>query len=159
HSHWAVGYVDGYAIRVYREDETITDAFKVWCDLQESLSDYPVLNDEDLSEREYTATIENITSEGRRFVQDDAPEDWAGDVYSWLSDNHQREVEDRDGQGGCPSDEYIKQALMALGWLDPEYMPPQVLTCHICGRAVCDYEEGNPTAIPSHYPWLGLDGY
>src|SRR5262245_12387228 len=33
HSHWAVGYVDGYAIRVYDLDGNITAAFRCWCDL------------------------------------------------------------------------------------------------------------------------------
>jgi len=33
HSHWAVGHVDGYAIRVYRDGQ-ITDAFAKWCELQ-----------------------------------------------------------------------------------------------------------------------------
>lgn len=159
HSHWGVGWVDGFVIRVFNQDGTITPAFRVWCELQESLSDYPLLNEEDYSEREYEATIENITSGGRRFVKDDAPDEWADEVYTWLSDNHQREVENRDDQGGYPSDEYLKRALLALGWLDKDHMPPQTLSCHICGRVVCEYEDGKPTTVPSHYPWPDLDGY
>jgi hypothetical protein len=159
HSHWAVGYVDGYVIRVFNGDGTITPAFRTWCELQESLSDYPLLNEEDYSEREYEATIENITSAGRRFVKDDAPDEWADEVFSWLWDNHQREIENRDDQGGYPSDEYLKRALLALGWLDIEYMPPQTLSCHICGRIVKDWEEGDSTDIPPHYPHLDVNGH
>lgn len=51
HSHWAVGYVDGWAIRVYRDGE-ITEAFRTWCDLQDRLDDYPVLDDDLHSQEE-----------------------------------------------------------------------------------------------------------
>src|SRR6516162_9356210 len=59
HSHWAVGHVDGFSIRVYRDGE-ITDAFKAYHELCERLADYPILNEEDYSRREYEATLENI---------------------------------------------------------------------------------------------------
>ena len=39
HSHWAVGHVDGFSIRVHRDGE-ITDAFKTYHDLAERLTDY-----------------------------------------------------------------------------------------------------------------------
>ena len=39
HNHWAVGWVDGYAIRVYR-DGKITEAFRTWHDLQARMNDY-----------------------------------------------------------------------------------------------------------------------
>lgn len=52
HSHWAVGHVDGYAIRVYSTDGAITPAFKAWCDLQAQLEDYPILDEEDCSTEE-----------------------------------------------------------------------------------------------------------
>src|SRR5271166_632056 len=40
HSHWAVGHVDGFSIRVYRDGE-ITGAFRTYHDLMERLADYP----------------------------------------------------------------------------------------------------------------------
>ncbi len=53
HSHWAVGHVDGFMIRVYEADgTTITPAFLVYSELLCSLADYPILNEEDHSERE-----------------------------------------------------------------------------------------------------------
>lgn len=51
HSHWAVGHVDGYAIRVYRAG-AITDAFRAYHELTLALDDYPVLSDETLSQIE-----------------------------------------------------------------------------------------------------------
>ena len=45
HNHWAVGHVDGYAIRVYRKGK-VTAVFRKWCELQARLADYPVLDEE-----------------------------------------------------------------------------------------------------------------
>lgn len=52
HSHWAVGHVDGYAIRVYTKCGRITAAFKVWCDIQARIQDYPILDESLYSELE-----------------------------------------------------------------------------------------------------------
>ena len=50
HDHWAVGHVDGFSIRVYRNGE-ITEAFKTYHDLMEQMDGYPVLDEEDYSEQ------------------------------------------------------------------------------------------------------------
>jgi hypothetical protein len=121
HSHWAVGWIDGYAIRVFDSNDEITEAFRTYCMLQERMSDYPVLDEEDYSRREYEATLENIESAGRRFLADEIPEDWAGQCFSWFSDHNQRAVENRDDQGGYPDDEEMKEALDALGFLHEDY--------------------------------------
>jgi len=120
HGHWAVGHVDGWAVRVYFPDGTITPAFKAMFEMQAALADYPVLDSEDYSRREYEATLENIEQAGRRFVRPDAPESWPSDVYSWLSDNDQGAIENQDDQGGYPNDDEIKEALEALGLLEGE---------------------------------------
>ena len=59
HSHWAVGHVDGFSIRVYRDGE-ITEAFRAYHGLMERLDGYPVLDEADYSSREYEAALENI---------------------------------------------------------------------------------------------------
>src|ERR1700722_12385570 len=41
HSHWASGYVDGFSIRVYGPDGSITPAFEEFCRIKEALEDYP----------------------------------------------------------------------------------------------------------------------
>jgi hypothetical protein len=119
HSHWAVGHVDGFSIRVYRDGQ-ITEAFLKYAELRERLEDYPILDDEDYSRREYEATVANVTEVGHRFVVDGAPEDWPEEVFSWLWD-HGNALENRDDQGGYPSDEEMRDALAALGWLHPDY--------------------------------------
>ena len=55
HGHWMVGWLEGFAIRVYREGE-ITEAFAAYHDLAQQLADYPILDEEDFSRREYEAT-------------------------------------------------------------------------------------------------------
>jgi hypothetical protein len=53
HSHWAVGYVDGFSIRVTGKDGGITAAFKEFCGIKQKLDEYPILNEEDYSQHEY----------------------------------------------------------------------------------------------------------
>jgi hypothetical protein len=121
HSHWAVGWVKGYAIRVFDENGDITAAFRRYCELRARLADYPILNETDYSQREYDATLGNIAEAGRRFVADEAPDDWPSEAFSWFWECNQRAVENRDDQGGYPSDEEMKECLADLGWLDPDY--------------------------------------
>ena len=120
HDHWAVGHVDGFSIRVYRDGE-ITDAFKTYHDLMERLDGYPILDEEDYSRREYEATLENIADAAWRVKHEyELPEGWEGDVYSWLSDNRQRAVENRDDQGGYPGEQDLRDAFDALGYTNIE---------------------------------------
>lgn len=122
HSHWAVGWVDGYAIRVYTHKGKITKAFKTYFSLMSDLEDYPVLDEEDYSRREYEETIENIENEGSRYVKEGAPDGWSHDVYAWLWDNEPCEVENVDDNGGYPSSDAIKRALYNVDLLDPDYL-------------------------------------
>jgi hypothetical protein len=66
HAHWAVGHVDGFSMRVYRDGE-ITDAFRTYHELMERLDGYPVLDEADYVNREYEAAIENIEDAAWRF--------------------------------------------------------------------------------------------
>jgi hypothetical protein len=135
HNHWAVGYVDGYAVRVYKAPPSrigifpqqgamgrqITPAFEALYDLVMKMQDYPLLDEDDHSRREYEATLENIEQAGRNFVADNAPEDWPNKVFRWLWDNDQGAIESDNDQGGYPNDDELKEALGALGYLDEYY--------------------------------------
>jgi hypothetical protein len=121
HSHWGVGWVEGYAIRVFGPDGQITPAFRRFCELRAKLADYPILDESDYSQREYEATVENIREAGRRFVSDDAPPEWVAEAFSWFWECNQHAVENRDDQGGYPSDGDMTECLQALGWLHPDY--------------------------------------
>jgi hypothetical protein len=117
HSHWAVGHVDGFSIRVFREGSTITAAFKEFCQIKEALDSYPVLDEQDYSEREYTATLENYRSEMWR-LKDDLSDGWEAEVHSWFSDHGQdRYTANLDDQGGWAPKEKIVEALRDLGLL------------------------------------------
>jgi hypothetical protein len=53
HGHWAVGHADCIVIRVYdATTRELTPAFKAYAELATALEDYPVLDEEDYSERE-----------------------------------------------------------------------------------------------------------
>ena len=116
HSHWAVGHVDGFSVRVFRDGE-ITDAFKTYHNLAERMAEYPILDEGDYGEREYEAKVENIAEAAWRLKNEyDLPEGWECDVYSWLSDHRQRTVENRDDRGGYPEEDDLRAAFVALGY-------------------------------------------
>jgi len=116
HDHWAVGHVDGFSIRVYRRSR-ITKAFKTYHELSLRMSDYPVLDDEDYSAREYEATLENIADAAWRVKRDyNLPKGWEVKVYHFLSEHDLSEIEDQDDRGGYPSEESLRKAFYALGF-------------------------------------------
>ena len=78
HDHWAVGHVDGFSIRVYRNGE-ITEAFKTYHDLMEQMDGYPILDEEDYSNREYEATLENISAAAWRVKHEYELPGWVGE--------------------------------------------------------------------------------
>lgn len=117
-THWAVGWVTHICIRVYDAAGNITPAFRELVDIQLRLQEYPVLDDEDYSRREYEASLWGIEDSCRTELTCDTPEDWKEKVFSWLwdSEEHQRELENTDDTGAYPSSESIHCALVALGW-------------------------------------------
>jgi hypothetical protein len=117
HRHWAVGHLEGFSVRVFDRHGEITPAFQAYHELAERLADYPILDEEDYSRREYEETLRNIEDAAwrlkRQFV---LPEGWPSDVYSWLSDHEPHEIENRDDQGGYPSEESLRSSFDALGF-------------------------------------------
>lgn len=120
HSHWAVGHVDGFSVRVYRPDGTITDAFREVCGIHERLEDYPVMDESEYSERELEATLENYRSEIGHY-RSDLPDGWESVVYRYFSDNGDyKYVENRDDQGGWAPREVLVEALIEMGLLEAD---------------------------------------
>jgi hypothetical protein len=116
HSHWAVGHVEGISLRVFR-DTQITEAFRAYYGLMERRADYPVLDEEDYSRREYEATLENLKDATWRLKNVfDLPNGWEAEVYAWLSDNEPSAIENRDDQGGYPDEEELEAAFDGLGY-------------------------------------------
>lgn len=118
HNHWAVGWVAGFAIRVFRGSPragAITAAFRAYHDLMERMEDYPLLDEEDYSRREYDATLENIADAAWRIKRNYKLADgWESDVYSWLSDHRPDEIENRDDRGGYPDEDALQAAFDSL---------------------------------------------
>lgn len=113
-NHWAFGWVDGYIIRVFRDDKP-TPAWVKWCEFVLATKDYPVLSDEDYSRREYESSIGNIQWIAKG-LRDDVPEDWAEQVWRWFWDNNQQALDNHDNHGAYPSDDEVDEALIALDY-------------------------------------------
>lgn len=120
HGHWAVGHVDGFSIRCFDGAGNVTPVLLAYAELHAALESYPVLDDDDVSMREFDAACTAIGQIGRSMVIDGAPEGWAGEVARWLYDNDSAEMENTDGTGAYPSDDSVRAALEALGWLDSD---------------------------------------
>ena len=107
-SHWAVGWIDQPAVRMLDDAGRITPAGAEAIRILEQMKDYPLLDEDDYSQREFDKSIENIKwAHGLN-----APE--AKAVYGWLSHNNQSEVESVDDGGAYPSEAAVAEALKAL---------------------------------------------
>jgi hypothetical protein len=117
HDHWAVGYVDGFSIRAFSVDGAVYPAFREFCRIQEEVDNYPILDENDYSEREDHATLENYRNELWR-LKDNLPEGWEGEVYARFDENGESQfIENRDDQGGYATEEEIIKALKDLGFM------------------------------------------
>jgi len=113
-SHWAVGWIDHLLVRMLDRNGKVTKAGKAVLEWKNREKDYPVLDEEDYSRRELEATFDNIKSTGSLDEAD------AQAVYDWLSEHEPGALENRDDQGGSPSEEQIETALKALGLMELE---------------------------------------
>jgi hypothetical protein len=114
HRHWAVGWIDGFSIRVFRKGK-ITEAFRKYHKLAQALADYPILDESDYSQRETEATFENLADSTWRLDDEyDLPDDWESDVYHWFSEHDPAAVENTDDQGGYPDEEQLRVAFEAM---------------------------------------------
>jgi hypothetical protein len=117
--HWGPGWYEIIIVRPGSKAEKEAE------EIEAALANYPVLNDEDHSQREYDATISNIRQilssvERKNDIEKEFPEDTAEKIFGWLWTNDQMQLENRDDQGGYPSDEAVEAALQGLGlWAGP----------------------------------------
>lgn len=115
HSHWAVGTLYGMSLRVVRNGR-ITEAFRKYHALMTRCDEGYALAEQDFDSRVYESTIENIESAAWRFEkQFDLPGGWSGQVCDWLWAFRDRELENRDNQGGYPSETPVLDAIQTLG--------------------------------------------
>jgi hypothetical protein len=104
-NHWAVGWVE--SIIIHPSDITAVAEAEL---IVSEMENYPVLDDEDYSDREYQAAMENITGSIRMlgFGED---KNLARDIYNWLSRNDDCALENTDDTGAYVSDEVILEAI------------------------------------------------
>ncbi|MEX1028114.1 MAG: hypothetical protein WD049_08945 [Candidatus Paceibacterota bacterium] len=120
HSHWAVGWIRGWSVRVYRDGE-ITQAFKVLHGLLERMAIYPILCEHHYGELDLKATYENIPLAAAGIADEyELPDDWSDDVCQWLSDNRPNALDNTDDQGGWPDEDDLRAAFDALGFEEIE---------------------------------------
>lgn len=116
HYHWAVGHIDGFSVRVF-ESGRVTKAFRTYHDLAVRMDEYPILDESDYSQREFDATYENLNDAAWRVRNDfKLPDDWQSQVFNWLSENNSGELENRDDQGGYPSEVALATCFESLGF-------------------------------------------
>jgi hypothetical protein len=116
HSHWAVGHVDGFSIRVFKRGR-VTKAFRVYHELAVSMEGYPILDEADYSQRELEATLFNLKDASWSVRNDfQLPDGWESEVYDWLADNDPNELENRDDQGGYPTEMALRDCFRQLGY-------------------------------------------
>ena len=109
--HWACGWFEVILL------ESGTPAHDKAIEMAKRMEDYPILDEEDHSNREYEATFENIECQLRMMnVVEELPDDMAGQLLSWFWEHDQSAVESRDDQGGWPTDEQMEEALTELGY-------------------------------------------
>lgn len=95
HGHWAVGHVDVLTFKALTCDASeggvATPEAITLHGICAALEEYPVLDDEDCSQREYDCALEMIHA-AVRFPEDPPCEEWAEEVFSWLFDHYSDEV-------------------------------------------------------------------
>lgn len=118
HSHWAVGWIKGFAVRVFDENRNITDAYRCLHELQERMDNYPILDESHYSEMESEATFDNIDHAAWRIKREYAnlPADWQSSVYDFLTENRAHALESISDQGGWPSEDDLFEAFDDLGY-------------------------------------------
>jgi len=149
HGHWAVGHVDGYSIRVYEPDGTLTPAFKAWAEIQLRLENYPILDENRLSEMEFEAAVENckyaVPSRLNSYPNERVQEHWeevmdsdtaAANFMDWAKDNDPNDMQSSDDQGYYPDDAVIDEWIEEV--IVPQMPPPE--------PGDEDYEEPDPGA-------------
>jgi hypothetical protein len=116
HHHWGVGWIEGWSIRVFRDGQ-ITEAFAHYHELAQRLDNYPVLDTDDYSRRQYEATLDNFTDAAWRLMDEyELPQDWERAVYEWFSEHDCAAIEDTDDRGGYPTEHQLRAAFDDLGF-------------------------------------------
>lgn len=122
YNHWAVGSVTRMVCRILHhkgeiEDKNITDAFKKAMKYLDDLSDYPVWNEYDYSEKQYERCIQDLAYSNAANLIDKSNSDWAANIVSKMYDNNIY----WDPENEEANDNDILMAAYELKLWNPEY--------------------------------------
>lgn len=115
--HWAVGWVEHLSYQAVDEAGNPTAIHQFLVKWSEKLEDYPIADEDLYSERLFKAQIESIQTEGFSSTAEGVPEDWANQVYTYLSDSSEGALEHPDGYVSASD---ILPALRVLGFYDTD---------------------------------------
>lgn len=88
-SHWLVGYTNEILIPALTSKGKVTEIFKHCLGIQDSLDDYPVLDEDDFSGREHESQLEYIENNLiPGYLKDTRPDDIASEIFTALWDNN-----------------------------------------------------------------------
>ncbi len=118
--HWGPGWIEIILVDP-EDDRAIEAAGEIACRLE----DYPLLDEDDCSRREYEAAIEQIEDQAGRWVKADPPADWAAQVYRALEDRSIDAM--RNPGGGGPDDQEYRAVLRRWKLSEPRFIHPRRL--------------------------------
>jgi len=117
---WAYGYTNNICVRVFEDANRVivTPAFAMICELLDAILEYPILDEEDYSEKQYEAAMTNIHSFGSSWLSRNAHRyemkekfvnDWEERIYRYFRKEFPEVLED-DQNAGCASDSKYEEA-------------------------------------------------
>jgi len=59
-NHWTCGWIKAIAVKIHNDENEFTEAFLTLCDIFEKLDDYPLLDEDDYSTREWESVQRSI---------------------------------------------------------------------------------------------------
>ena len=122
HPHWAVGHVDGFSIRVFDGTARSPRRSGRTSSLRSRWRSTRSWTRAITREREYEATLENIEDAAWQAEAGVRPAGRLGRATSIRGSptTTRAEIENRDDQGGYPSEESLRAAFEALGYKEQE---------------------------------------
>jgi hypothetical protein len=112
--HWANGW---FEIIIVKPD---TKAATTAGEIEEALENYPVLDEDDWSLREYEAYVDNVENACRPMLPKDEPDNWLNEVLCYLDENELGEASRQNPEQCGLSDDDAREALSVLGYIDDD---------------------------------------
>jgi len=120
-NHWAVGWVEHLSFKLLDAPGEPSRIFRLIMEWFDALSDYPVADDQDFSERQWDAFVDNVAWACSDHVRSSAPDDYAEEVASFMARNGIADDSYHNPEQCGVSEEEAIEALTALNWYGKVY--------------------------------------